>query len=230
MLLPAAIGIAFVAFADTSVLSRSYAARLHAAGRPEPGAGRARRRQPRRRRLPGLPRLLQRVTHRRRGGHGRPQPVRRPRRGAHPRRAAARRHRPGARHAAERPGRRGHRRRARPVRRARRPPLVRVAADRVRALHRRVRRRRRARRAVGCRDRDRAEPAQLHPSLLVPARRRARPGRPPQGLPRHRPLPRRDADPRPGPVPLRRPAVLRQRRQLQSARPCARRRRRAPTG
>ena len=29
VLLPAAIGIAFVAFADTSVLSRSYAARLH---------------------------------------------------------------------------------------------------------------------------------------------------------------------------------------------------------
>ena len=56
------------------------------AGRPEPGARRARRRQPRRRRLPGLPHLLQRLAHRRRGGHGRPQPARRPGRGAHPRR------------------------------------------------------------------------------------------------------------------------------------------------
>ena len=52
----------------------------------------------------------------------------------------------------------------------------------------------------------------------------------PQGLPRHRPLSTGGADPRPGPVPLRCPAVLRQRRQLQSARPGARRRRRDPLG
>ena len=189
VLLPAAIGIAFVAFADTSVLSRSYAARLHqpvdqnrelaALGAANLAAGV----------FQGFPvsssgsrtAVVEDMGARSQfAGLAGALTL-----GA----AAARRHRPGPRHAAERPGRRGHRRRARPVRRARRPPLVRVAADRVRALPRRVRRRRRARRAVGCRDRDRAEPAQLHPSLLVPARRRARPRREPQGLPRHRRYP-----------------------------------------
>ena len=213
-LLGAAVGIAFVAFADTSVLSRSYAARLHqpvdqnrelaALGAANLAAGV----------FQGFPvsssgsrtAVVEDMGARSQlaGLAG----------ARHARRAAAGRHRPRARHAAQRPGCRGDRRRARPVRRARRPAPVPLAADRVRALPRRVRRRRRGRRAVGCRDRDRAEPAQLHPPLLVPARRRARPRGERQGLPRHPPLPGRLADPRPGPVPLRRAAVLRQRRQL----------------
>ena len=215
VLLPAAVGIAFVAFADTSVLSRSYAARLHqpvdqnrelaALGAANLAAGR----------LPGLPGLLQRLAHRRRGGHGRPQPARRPRRRAHARRAAARRHRPRARHAAERPGRGGHRRRARPVRRARRAaavprgggPSSRSASPRspgVAVLG--------VLWGVGI---------AIALSLLNFIRRAWYPhdavlGRVEnlKGYHDTRRYPDARADPRPGAVPLRRPAVLRQRRQL----------------
>ena len=127
-LLPAAIGIAFVAFADTSVLSRSYAARLQqpvdqnrelaALGAANLAVGV----------FQGFPDLVQRVAHRRRRDMGARSQLAGLAGAVHPRRAAAGRHRPRRRHAAERAGRRGHRRRARPVRRARRPPAVRVAA------------------------------------------------------------------------------------------------------
>ena len=51
-----ALAVALVAFADTSVLSRTYAQRLHHAGRPEPGDGGAGRDQPGGGPVPGLSR------------------------------------------------------------------------------------------------------------------------------------------------------------------------------
>ena len=81
-LIPAAVGIAFVAFADTSVLSRSYAGAAAPGGRPEPGARRPRPGERRGWLLPGLPRLEEQLAHGRRRGRRRPQPVR----GADPRR------------------------------------------------------------------------------------------------------------------------------------------------
>ena len=57
-IVPVLIGgcaVALVSFADTSVLSRVYAARTGTARRSQPGDGRARRRQPGRRLFPGLP-------------------------------------------------------------------------------------------------------------------------------------------------------------------------------
>jgi MFS superfamily sulfate permease-like transporter len=82
-----------------------------------------------------------------------------------------------------------------------------------------LQRRRRVWRALGRRDRDRALAAELHPPGLAPARRRARPGRQRQGLPRHRALSRCPPHPGARPVPLRRAAVLRQCRLLPRTRP-----------
>lgn len=62
-IVPALIGgcaVALISFADTSVLSRVYASMRRA---PEPGNGRPRHRQPRRRFFPGLPDQQQLVTH-----------------------------------------------------------------------------------------------------------------------------------------------------------------------
>ena len=127
-----------------------------------------------------------------------------------------------------RPGVHRHRRRA---------AAAAVAALGVRPRDGRVRRRRRARRAVGRRDRDRPVAAELRPPGVAPARRRARARRQPQGLPRHRALSRRPPDPGARALPLRRAALLRQRRLLPRARrarwrapddvPVDRRRRRA---
>ena len=72
---------------------------------------------------------------------------------------------------------------------------------------------------------------QLHPAGLAPVRRRARPSRRPEGLPRRQPPPRRQAGARPAALPLGRAAVLRQRRRLRGAAPEGDRRTpRAPCG
>ena len=72
------LAVALVSFADTSVLSRAYAARTRSARRSQPGDGGPGRRQPRRRFLPGLSDQQQLVAHAGRGsrrrqdaGHGR---------------------------------------------------------------------------------------------------------------------------------------------------------------
>ena len=64
-----ALAVALVAFADTSVLSRTYAQRAAHAGRPEPGDGGAGRDQPGGRPVPGLSDQQQLVAHA--GGRGR---------------------------------------------------------------------------------------------------------------------------------------------------------------
>ena len=81
--MPVLIGgcaVALVAFADTSVLSRTYAARTAHLRRPEPGNGRPRRRQPRRRILPGLSHQQQLVAHPGGRSRGREDPADRRRR------------------------------------------------------------------------------------------------------------------------------------------------------
>ena len=83
-LLLGAIGIAFVAFADTSVLSRSYAP-PGPERRSGPGADRARRRQRGDGTVSGLSDLQQLVSHARRRGRRGENPAHRPRRRGLPR-------------------------------------------------------------------------------------------------------------------------------------------------
>ena len=98
-LLPAAVGIAFVAFADTSVLSRSYAARLRQDVDQNQELAVIGRHEHRDRALPGVPALLEQLAHRGRRGRRRPQPDRRAHRRRRPGPAADRRHGPRPRHA-----------------------------------------------------------------------------------------------------------------------------------
>ena len=81
---PPRSGSRFVAFADTSVLSRSYAGRLRQERRPEPGARVLGVGEPRDRTVPGLPALRAARPHRGRRGGGRTQPGHRARRRRQP--------------------------------------------------------------------------------------------------------------------------------------------------
>ena len=84
-IVPVLIGgfaVAMVSFADTSVLSRAYAARTRHDGRSQPGNGGARRRQSGRRILPGLSDQQQFLAHARGRGGGRPNAIDRRRRRA----------------------------------------------------------------------------------------------------------------------------------------------------
>ena len=66
--------VAMVAFADTSVLSRTYAAKTRSHGRSEPGDDRPGRRQPGRRAVPGLSDQQQLLAHAGRRSRGRRRP------------------------------------------------------------------------------------------------------------------------------------------------------------
>ena len=118
------VAVALVSFADTSVLSRTYAARLRTPVDPEPGDGGPRRRQPRGRLLPGLSDQQQLVAHPGGRGGGRQDPADRCRGRARHLRVAAGRARPAqgsAQHGAR--GRR-HRVGDRPVRSVRPAPAL----------------------------------------------------------------------------------------------------------
>ena len=98
-IVPVLIGgfaVALVSFADTSVLSRTYAARTRHLRRSQPGDGRARRGQPGRRILPGLSDQQQLVAHAGGRGRGREDPADRRGRRARGRAAAGVRTRPAA--------------------------------------------------------------------------------------------------------------------------------------
>ena len=122
----------------------------------------------------------------------------------------------GARAAPEspagRPGRPRHRRRDRLDRSLRPSPHLSHPTLGVLALDRLLRGRRRAGRHSGHRARDRHCRDRVPLGRLAPALGRARPCRSRQGLSRHHAVSRRAADPRPRAVPLGCAAVLRQRR------------------
>ena len=78
-LVPAALGIFAVGFADGILTARSFAGTAQPARRREPGAARARCSQRRRRTLAGLPDRGERLAHRGERPDGRPHPGRRSR-------------------------------------------------------------------------------------------------------------------------------------------------------
>ena len=209
-LVTAAFAIAVVAFADTSVLSRSYASRLRGGRRSESRANRARCSQRRDRSLPGLSRLQQLLEDGgRRVGRSEDAADRRDRGG-----------RPGGLLLAFATGLfenlpaaalaavvifgrcRARRRRHAEAALAGPPPR---GGRRARRFPRRYA----LRGAVGHRDRRRDLAPPLHPTCVAPARHRARPCRGGQGLPRRRAASRSRADPGPDPLPVRRAALLR---------------------
>src|SRR5215218_5421764 len=215
-LVAGAIGIALVSFADTSVLSRTFA--IRGGYRVDPNQE-----------LVALVAanvatgLFQGFSDA--GRRGRRRQDAGDRAGRHPgdRPAAAAVPEPGAEPAQFGAGGRrdlgGHR-----ADRGRgRAQAVPRPQDGVRPVDRVLPRRGRPRGDRGHLHRHRPGAAGLRQAGLAPVRRRARPRRRPQGLPRRRPPPRRQAHPRPGALPMGRTAVLRQRRGVRRPSPAGHR-------